>query len=75
MVPLYEIFLGQRLRFRKRVLTWVLPGNNDIYGQHNSSCENFFLSNLVYSLNSCNICQWLLFASKKIAIVYCLLVR
>ena len=42
MVPLYEIFLGQRLRFRKRVLTWVLPGNNDIYGQHNSSCENFF---------------------------------
>ena len=57
MVPLYEIFIGQSLRFQIRVLGWVLPDNHDIYGQYNSSRENVFLSNLVYSLNSYNICQ------------------
>ena len=36
---------------------WVLPDNHDIYGQYNSSCENVFLSHLVYSLNSYNVCQ------------------
>ena len=43
--------------FQIRVLAWVLPDNHDIYGQYNSSCENVFLSNLVYSLNSYNVCQ------------------
>ena len=37
MVPLYEIFIGQSLRFQIRVLGWVLPDNHDIYGQYNSS--------------------------------------
>ena len=30
---------------------------HDICSQHNSSCENVFLSNLVYSLISYNVCQ------------------
>ena len=57
MVPLYEIFIWQSLRFQIRVLVWVLPDNPDIYGLYNSSSENFFLSNLVYSLHSDNVCQ------------------
>ena len=57
MVPLYEIFIGKSLRFQIRVLGSVLLDNHDIYGQYNSSCENVFLSNLVYSLNSYNVCQ------------------
>ena len=57
MVPLYEIFIGQSLRFQIRVLAWVLPDNHDIYGQYNSSCENVFLSNLVYSLNPYSVYQ------------------
>ena len=57
MVPLYEIFIGQSLRFQIRALGWVLPDNHDIYGKYNSSCENVFLSNLVYSLNSYNVCH------------------
>ena len=57
MVPLYEIFIGQSLRFQIRVLGWVLPDHYDIYGQYNSSCENVFLSNLIYSLNSYSVCQ------------------
>ena len=57
MVPLYEIFIGKSLRFQRRVLAWVLADDHDIYGQHNSSCENLFLSNLVYSLNPYNVCQ------------------
>ena len=57
MVPLYEIFIWQSLRFQIRVLVWVLPDNPDIYGLYNSSSENFFLSNLVYSLRSDNVCQ------------------
>ena len=56
-VPLYEIFIGQSARFQIRVLAWVLPNNHDIYGQYNSSCENVFLSNLVYNLNLYNVCQ------------------
>ena len=60
MVPLHEIFIGQSLRFQIRVLAWVLPDNHDIYGHYNSSCENVFLSNLVYSLNSYNVCQGIL---------------
>ena len=46
MVPLYKIFIGQSL-----------PDIHGIYGQCKSSCENVFLSNLVYSLNSYNVCQ------------------
>ena len=57
MVPLYEIFIGRSLRFQKRVLAWFLPDNHDVYGQYKSCCESFFLSNLVYSLNSYNACQ------------------
>ena len=57
MVPLYEIFIWKSLRFQIRVLVWVLPDNHDICGQHNSSSENVFLSNLVYSLSSYNVCQ------------------
>ena len=55
MVPLYEIFVGQSLRFQIRVLAKILPDIHDIYGQYKSSCENVFLSNLVYSLNSYNV--------------------
>ena len=57
MVPLYKIFIGRSLRFQIRVLAWFLPDNHDIYGHYKSSCENFSLSNLVYSLNSYNVCQ------------------
>ena len=38
-------------------MAWVLPDNHDIYGQYNSSCENVFLSNLVYSLNPYSVYQ------------------
>ena len=31
--------------------------DHDIYSQYNSSCENVFLSNLVYSLILYNVCQ------------------
>ena len=72
MVPLYEIFIGQSLRFQVKVLGWVLPDNHDIYGQYNSSCENFFLSNLVYSLNSYNVYQGI---SDNVSIDYPLLVK
>ena len=72
MVPLYEIFIGQSLRFQIRVLGWVLPDNHDIYGQYNSSCENVFLSNLVYSLNSYNVCQGI---PDNLSIDYSLLVK
>ena len=72
MVPLYEIFIGQSLRFQVRVLGWVLPDNHDIYGQYNSSCENVFLSNLVYSLNSYNVCQGI---PDNLSIDYSLLVK
>ena len=57
MISLYEIFIGLNLRFQIRVLAWILPDNHDIYGHNNSFCENVFLSNLVYSLNSYNVCQ------------------
>ena len=43
-----------------------------IYGQYNSSCENVFLSNLVYSLNSYNVCQGI---SDNLSIDYSLLVK
>ena len=46
MVPLYKIFIGQSL-----------PDIHGIYGQYKSSCENVFLSNHVYSLNSYNVCR------------------
>ena len=72
MVPLYEIFIGQSLRFQIRVLAWVLPDNHDIYGQYNSSCENVFLSNLVYSLNPYNVCQGI---PDNLSIDYSLLVK
>ena len=72
MVPLYKIFLGQSLRFQIRVLTWVLPDNHDIYGQYNSSCENVFQSNLVYSLNPYNVCQGI---PVNLSINYSLLVK
>ena len=72
MVPLYEIFVGQSLRFQIRVLGWVLRDNHDIYGQYNSSCENVFLSNLVYSLNSYNVCQGM---QDNLSIDYSLLVK
>ena len=72
MVPLYEIFIGPSLRFQKRVLGWVLPDNHDIYGQYNSSCENVFLSDLVYSLNSYNVCQVI---PDNLSIDYSLLVK
>ena len=45
MVPLCKIFFGHSLKFQIRVLA------------NNLSCENVFLSNFAYSLNSCNICQ------------------
>ena len=45
MVPLCKIFFGQSLKFQIRVFA------------NNFSCENVFLSNFAYSLNSCNICQ------------------
>ena len=70
MVPLYEIFIGHS--FQIRVLAWVLPDNHDIYGQYNSSCENVFLSNLVYSLNSYIVCQGI---SDNLSIDYSLLVK
>ena len=70
MVPLYEIFIGHS--FQIRVLAWVLPDNRDIYGQYNSSCENVFLSNLVYSLNSYIVCQGI---SDNLSIDYSLLVK
>ena len=72
MVPLYEIFIGQSLRFQIRVLAWVLPDNHDIYGQYNSSCENVFLSNLVYSLNPYSVCQRI---PDNLSIDYYLLVK
>ena len=72
MVPLDEIFIGQSLRFQIRVLAWVLPDNHDIYGQYNSSCENVFLSNLVYSLNPYNVCQGI---PDNLSIDYSLLVK
>ena len=49
MVPL------AKLRFQIRVFAWVLTENHDIYGQHNFSCGNVFLSNLVYSLSLYNV--------------------
>ena len=70
MVPLYEIFIGHS--FQIRVLAWVLPDNHDIYGQYNSSCENVFLSNLVYSLNPYNVCQGI---PDNLSIDYSLLVK
>ena len=72
MIPLYEIFIGQGLRFQIRVLAWVLPDNHDIYGQRNSSCENVFLSNLVYSLNPYSVCQRI---PDNLSIDYYLLVK
>ena len=72
MVLLYEIFIGQSLRFQVRVLGWVIPDNHDIYGQYNSSCENVFPSNLVYSLNSYNVCQGI---SDNLSIDYFLLIK
>ena len=72
MVSLYEIFIGQSLRFQIIVLAWVLPDNHDIYGQYKSSCENVFLSNLVYSLNSYNVCQGI---QDNLSIDYSLLVK
>ena len=51
---------------------WVLPDNHDIYSLYNSSCEIFFLSNLVYSLNSCNVCQGI---PDNLSIDYSLLVK
>ena len=49
MIPLYEIFIEQSLRFQIRVLLWILPDNHDT-SQYNSSCENVFLSNLACNL-------------------------
>ena len=83
MVPLYEMFIGQSLKFQIRVLAWVLPDNQDIYiyyiyiyiyiyNQYNFSCENVFLSNLVYSLNSYNVCQGI---PDNLSIDYSLLVK
>ena len=43
-----------------------------MYGQYNSSCDNVFLSNLVYSLNSYNVCHGI---SDKLPIDYYLLVK
>ena len=57
MVPLYKIFIAQSFRFQIRVWAWVLADNHDIYGHYNSSCENIFLSSLVYSLNLYNVYQ------------------
>ena len=57
MVPLYEIFIGESLRFQLKVLVWALPDNHQVNGQYNSSRENIFPSNLVYNLNSYNLCQ------------------
>ena len=57
MVLLYEIFIGKSLRFQIGVSVEVLPDNHDKYGQYNSSSENAFRSNLVYSLNPYNVCQ------------------
>ena len=72
MVPLYKIFIGQSLRFQIRVLAWILPDIHDIYGQYKSSCENVFLSNLIYSLNSYNVCQGI---QDNLFIDYSLLVK
>ena len=72
MVPLYEIFIWQSLRFQIRVLAWILPAIHDMYGQYKSSCENVFLSNLVYSLNSYNVC---LEIQGNLSIDYSLLVK
>ena len=72
MVPAYEIFIGQSSRFQIRVLVWVLPDDHDVYGQHNSFCENVFLSNLVYSLNPYNACQGI---PDNLSIDYSLLVK
>ena len=68
----YEIFIGQSLRLQIRVLAWVLPDDHDIYGQYNSSCENVFLSCLVYSLNSYNVCQGI---PDSLSLDYSLLVK
>ena len=46
--------------------------DHDIYSQYNSSCENVFLSNLVYSLNSYNVCQGI---PDNLSIDYSLLVK
>ena len=72
MVPLYEIFIGERLRFQLKVLVWALPDNHQIYGQYNSSSENIFPSNLVYNLNSYNLCQRI---QDNLSIDYVLLVE
>ena len=72
------MFIGRSLKFQIRVLAWVLPDNQDmyiyiyIYNQYNSSCENVFLSNLVYSLNPYNVCQEV---PDNLSIDYSLLVK
>ena len=72
MVPLYKIFIGQSFRFQIRVWAWVLADNHDIYGHYNSSCENVFLSSLVYSLNLYNVYQGI---PDNLSIDYFLLVK
>ena len=72
MVPLYEIFIGESLRFQLKVLVWALPDNHQVNGQYNSSRENIFPSNLVYNLNSYNLCQGI---QDKLSIDYVLLVK
>ena len=64
--------IGQSLRFQIRVLAWVLPDIHDIYGQYKFFCENVFLSNLVYSLNSYNVYQGI---QDNLSINYSLLVK
>ena len=67
-----KYLFGQSLRFQLRVLAWILPDIHDIYGQYISSCENVFLPNLVYSLNSYNVCQGI---QDNLSIDYSLLVK
>lgn len=38
-------------------MAWVSRDNQDIYAQYNSYCQNVFLSNLYYNLNSYSVCQ------------------
>ena len=72
MVPLYQIFIAQSLRFQIRLLAWVLPDNHDIYGHYRSYFENVFLANLAYSLDSYNVCQGI---HNYLSIDYSLLVK
>ena len=52
VLPTYEIFINNVLRFTLRVHSWIPPKDHEMYLSYNSSSSNFTLSKFIERLTS-----------------------